>query len=157
MTKPTITWRDKNERGRTRGPSLSIPGLRSLSARAPSSVLDTDWKPPPEYRSPSANNILRYWLETRQATSGQRPKYSPFTMRSRAELLIASLGYVRTLQVLTWMACPLSKYYQFPYGLRPVMEADVELSAAQSGAKLVEHHGYLGPLGLNNIGEERSK
>lgn len=117
-------------------------------------MLDKDWEPPPEFRRPSSINVLRFWLKTVQESGGPRPDYSVFAMRLQAETLIAKYGYVETLQVLQWMANPLSKYYQWPYGLKAVERAEPELAEALAGAKLREHNGFIGPTGLRDLGKD---
>lgn len=106
--------------------------------------LDKDWLPPPEYRTEDASTLVKYWRETFREATGKYPKWPPFVQMSYAEFLLARPGFLKSMRILKFMSTPKSKYYQFPYGIKVVSDAEEEFDDAVTG-KGRAHAGFIGP------------
>lgn len=54
------------------------------------------------------------------------------------------------MRTLAFMSTPMSKYFQFPYGLKPVAEAYEELKNFDTD-NIIDRTGFYGPVGLKDL------
>ncbi len=103
------------------------------------------WFIPRSFTRLSPSSVVRYWVKTYFDSTGQLPDYSPFAMRSIARRLMTQFEFKQIMKTLYFMSTPLSKYYQYPYGLDCVPKAIEEMKLVESSVEPRVYSGFLGP------------
>ncbi len=124
----------------------------------PPDPYEPDWTVPFKYRNATPDNIVRFWLESTFKATGVRPVYNVFAMRQQALNVLSQLDYERVIRILAFMATPFSKYYQYPYAVEKVVEANEELTQLETTKKKKEIYirdGFIGPVNMNDLSKPR--
>ena len=115
----------------------------------PVDALSEAWDVPEKFSSPSGFNIRKFWLMCLRRTGAPRDtvaRYNIYMYKPESDYLLAKYGYKEVMRAIEFMTSPLSKYFQYPFGLPKVVEGIEELKEKAETAPRAPYIGFVGNL-----------
>ena len=115
----------------------------------PIDTLSEAWDVPEKFSFPSSFNIRKFWLMCLRRTGAPRDtvsRYSIYMYQPESDYLLAKYGYKLVMRTIAFMTSPLSKYFQYPFGLPKVVEGIEELEEKSQKEPQAPYTGLVGNL-----------